>query len=134
MGDYGYMALGLCAYCGERSLDGPGGIAEVDIGFWCGVCAMHWQVGAWTARMTLVCRRLDWHPAALKIVLEHLGGNVRMMKLQVRRWCLRTILLGAPYHNHTPLYWLGIAYVRCQRDLIDLILEFTIPWRLRWPR
>ncbi len=91
---------------------------------------MRWQVSAWTARMMLLCRHLDWHPTALKIVLEHLGGNVRMAKLQVRRWYLRTILLGAPYHNCTPLHTLGIAYVGHQRDLIDLILEFMIPWRL----
>ena len=93
---------------------------------------MRWQLRAWTARMMLLCRHLDWHPAALTIGLEHLGGSVRMAKLQVRWWYLRTILLGAPYHNRTPLHTLGhtcVVYTseHDQRDLIDVILEFVIP-------
>ena len=112
------------------------GLDDPEIGSWCGCCDAQWEGDVCRAKLSLCSSRQlpPLPPVAIAKVVECLAGNiaarVAACKRSTRVTLLRLVLHGKPHGVHTvmgPFIERG-AHLDTQRDVLDYILEFVVPY------
>ena len=121
--------------CG-RVLD-PLGMSDADVGHWCGLCDVQYDIAVSSARMQLftshrsdsttveVLMRLQ--PAG-SVIAGYLSGSPQWFRRKLYRQLLLIVLHPSTLFYKFRSVWLTSTFFT-HRDLIDLILDFVCRWQ-----